>query len=184
MVELGRRGTKTKLNPKRLELRRSHEPKDGLGEYFGCPVKYRAHRDALVLREAELELPFATHNEELLQMLTPQLEQALSKERIEHRVLDQAKWILKRLLPGSRADLAMVAKELGMGERTLQRRITNEGNTFRKLLSEARHELAVLYLSDPLIEPAEAAFLVGFDDPNSFYRAFRSWEGKTQCCPT
>ena len=73
----------------------------------------------------------------------------------------------------------MVAKELGMGERTLQRRITDEGTTFRQLLSETRHELVRQYHGDPAVEITEAAFLVGYEDPNSFYRAFRSWEGTT-----
>lgn len=179
MTELGRRGTKTKLNPKRLELQRPRDPENNLEEYFGCPVKYRSSRDALVLHEADLELPFATHNEELLQMLTPQFEQALSDGGTGQDILVQVKWVLKRLLAGSRPDLVMVARELGVGERTLQRRITEEGTTFRELLNATRHELARQYLSDPLIEPTEAAFLVGFEDPNSFYRAFRTWEGKT-----
>ncbi len=179
ITELGRRGTKSKLDPKRLELQRPREPKDELQEYFGCPVKYRAARDVLVLRAVDFERPFVTHNEELLEMLTPQFEQALSVGRGEQGILAQGKWVLKRLLPGSQPDLSMVAKELGMGERTLQRRITEAGTTFRQLLSETRHELARQYLADPLIEPTDAAFLVGFEDPNSFYRAFRSWEGKT-----
>ena len=179
IVELGRRGSKTKLNAKRLELKRTRNPKDGLGEYFGCPVIYRARRNVLVLRKVDLELQFATHNEELLQILTFQFEQALKKDGHEPGILDQAKWVLKRLLPGSRPDLVMVAKELGMGERTLQRRITEKGTTFRKLLNEIRHESARQYLSDPLIETTETAFLLGFEDANSFYRAFRSWEGKT-----
>jgi AraC-like DNA-binding protein len=177
VTELGRRGTKTKLNPKRIELTRPAEPENRFEEYFGCPVKYRATRDALVLRVADLERPFATHNDELLQMLAPQFEQALKGTR--QSILAQVKWILKRLLSGSQPDLAMVAKELGMSERTLQRRITDEGTTFRELLNETRHELARQYLGNKLVEINEAAFLVGYEDPNSFYRAFRSWEGKT-----
>jgi AraC-like DNA-binding protein len=73
----------------------------------------------------------------------------------------------------------MVAKELGMSERTLQRRITEEGTTFRELLNQTRHELVREYLRDESVEITEAAFLVGYEDPNSFYRAFRAWEGKT-----
>lgn len=179
VTELGRRGTKTRLNPKRIELARPPEPKNGIGEYFGCPVKYRATRDVLILRAADLELPFATHNDELLQMLTPQFENQLKAGRIKQGILGQVKWVLKRLLSGSRPDLVMVAKELGMGERTLQRRITDEGTTFRQLLNETRHELVQQYLGDASVEITEAAFLVGYEDPNSFYRAFRSWEGKT-----
>jgi hypothetical protein len=77
VLELGRRGTKMKLNPKRVELARPAEREDGLEGYFGCPVKYRAARNALVLRVADFELPFATHNDELLEMLAPQFENQL-----------------------------------------------------------------------------------------------------------
>jgi AraC-like DNA-binding protein len=179
VIELGRRGTKTRLKPKRVELTRPAEWENGFEEYFGCPVKYRAIRDALVLRAADLDRPFVTHNEELLRMLVPQFENALKEGRAKRGNLERVKWVLKRLLSGSRPDLLMVAKELGMSDRTLQRRITGEGTTFRQLLNDTRRELVRQYLGDPSVEINEAAFLVGFEDPNSFYRAFRSWEGKT-----
>ena len=178
VIELGRRGTKTKLHPKRLELARPAEGEDGLEEYHGCLVQYAAQRNVLLLRAADLRLPFVTHNEELLQMLDPQFEHAL-QGRTAPGILAQVKWVLKRLLSGSRPDLVMVAKELGLGERTLQRRITEEGTTFRRLLNETRHELVRQYLGDASVEINEAAFLVGFEDATSFYRAFRSWEGTT-----
>jgi len=179
VMELGRRGTKTRLSPTRVELTRPSERNNGLEEYFGCPVKYRATRDALVLRVTDLELPFVTHNEELLQMLAPQFENQLKAARTKQGILEQVKWVLKRLLSGSRPDLLMVARELGMSDRTLQRRITDEGTTFRQLLNDTRQELVRQYLSDGAIEITEAAFLLGYEDPNSFYRAFRSWEGTT-----
>jgi AraC-like DNA-binding protein len=179
VTELGRRGTKTKLNPKRVELKRPVGRDDGLEEYFGCRVRYRATRDVLVLRASDLERPFVTHNDELLEVLSGQFERRLEDGRTELGILEQVKWVLKRLLAGSRPDLSMVAKELGMSERTLQRRITGEGTNFRQLLSDTRRELVRKYLADDSVEITEAAFLVGFEDPNSFYRAFRSWEGTT-----
>ena len=179
VTELGRRGTKTALTPKRIELTRRAERENGLGEYFGCPIKYRSRRNVLVLRAADVDLPFVAHNEELLQMLAPQFEKQLKMGQAKETTAEKAKWILRRLLSGSRPDIAIVAKELGMSERTLQRRITEEGKTFRQLLNETRKELVREYLSDEAIEITEAAFLVGFENTNSFYRAFRSWEGKT-----
>ena len=178
VVELGRRGTKTKLHPRRVELARPAAHGDGLEEYFGCPVQYAAPRNALLLHSRDLGLPFDTHNEELLQMLDPQLEQSL-QGRAAQGILTQVKWVLKRLLSGSRPDLVMVAKELGMGERTLQRRITEEGTTFRQLLNETRHALVRQYLGDASVEINAAAFLVGYEGANSFYRAFRACEGTT-----
>jgi AraC-like DNA-binding protein len=180
VTELGRRGTKTRLNPKRIELTRAAERENRFEEYFGCRVKYRATRDALILRAADLALPFVTHNDELLQMLAPQFEHELKEGRRKQSILEQVRWVLKRMLAGSRPDLLfMVAKELGMSERTLQRRITEEGATFRQLLNETRHELVRQYLGNASVEITEAAFLLGYEDPNSFYRAFRSWEGTT-----
>jgi AraC-like DNA-binding protein len=179
VTELGRRGTKTKLKPKRIELKRPNGRGNGFEGYFGCPVKYGATRNLLVLRAADVDLPFLTHNDELLQMLAPQFENALKAEKSNQSTLDQVKWVLKRLLSGSRPDLLMVAKELGISERTLQRRITEEGTTFRQLLNDTRQELVRQYLSDGSVEITETAFLLGYEDPNSFYRAFRSWEGTT-----
>ncbi len=66
-----------------------------------------------------------------------------------------------------------------MSRRTLQRRITAEGTNFRDLLMEARRQLARHYLRQPEIGTSEAAFLLGFEDTNSFYRAFRAWENAT-----
>lgn len=66
-----------------------------------------------------------------------------------------------------------------MSDRTLQRRLTDECTTFKKLLTQARHEKAREYLADPTLDIKEVAFLLGYEDQNSFYRAFRMWEGDT-----
>jgi len=179
VMELGRRGTKTPLHPKRVELARRAEHENGLSEYFGRPIKYRSARDVLVLSAADLDLPFVTHNEELFELLAPQFESKLKATRTKPTTLEQVKWVLRRLLSGSRPDVAMVAKELGMSERSLQRRITEEGTTFRQILNETRQELVHEYLRNDSVEITEAAFLLGYENTNSFYRAFRSWEGKT-----
>jgi len=112
-------------------------------------------------------------------MLAPQLENQLKAGQTKQSIPEQVKWVLKRLLSGSRPDVVMVAKELGVSARTLQRRITEEGTTFRQLLNETRRELVREYLANDSIEIAEVAFLVGYDNANSFFRAFRSWEGRT-----
>jgi AraC-like DNA-binding protein len=54
---------------------------------------------------------------------------------------EQVKAALKRVIAGGRPDVSVVARELRVSERTLQRRITAEGTTFRTLLSQARQEL-------------------------------------------
>jgi len=179
ILELGRRGTQTALKPVRVELVRPRGAKRVHEGFFGCVVSFGAARDALVLRAGDLARPFVTHNPELLEMLQPSLVKALSGQQADGAVREKVKWTLKRLLADNRPDIQAVARELGVSSRTLQRRIAKEGATFRQLLAEARQELARTYLQQDSIEISRLAHLVGYEDPNSFYRAFRSWEGTT-----
>jgi AraC-like DNA-binding protein len=64
-----------------------------------------------------------------------------------------------------------------MSTRTLQRRLTGERLTFQGLVAEARRELARHYLQQPTLELNETAYLLGYEDANSFFRAFQQWEG-------
>lgn len=111
-------------------------------------------------------------------MLNPQLERALDERRVQSSISEQVKWILKRLLAGSRPKISAVARELGLSDRTLQRRIIDDGATFRRLLLEARQELAHGYLNRPEMDVTEVAFLLGYQDSNSFYRAFERRKGR------
>ena len=78
----------------------------------------------------------------------------------------------RKLRPASR-DCALarsaVARELGLSERTLQRLMTEEGANFRQLLLQARQELVHQYLTHPDVQVADVAFLLGYEDSNSFY---------------
>ena len=66
-----------------------------------------------------------------------------------------------------------------MSERSLQRKLTDEGMTFQGLVSETRHELALEHLADPSLAIVEVAYMLGYEDQNSFFRAFRQWEKLT-----
>jgi AraC-like DNA-binding protein len=66
-----------------------------------------------------------------------------------------------------------------LSTRTLQRRLTGKGVTFQQLLAEARRELARHYLLHSSLELNETAYLLGYEDANSFFRAFHAWEGAT-----
>ena len=179
VMELGRRGTGRMIAPLRVELRRRRPTPDVHAAYFGCPVRYGAARDRLELRRDDLDLAFAGHNPELLEMLTPALSGALRDLQAQGSLSDQVKAVLLHALPSGRPDIADVAREMGMSERTLQRRITDEGTTFRDLVNAARHALSRRLLSDQTNDMAEVAYMLGYQDTRSFYRAFRSWEGTT-----
>ncbi|HTQ50275.1 MAG TPA: AraC family transcriptional regulator [Candidatus Acidoferrales bacterium] len=179
MVELGRRGTRQPVRALRVELARNDEHRELYEAHFGCPVKFKTQRNAIIFRTSDLNFPFVTYNAELLAMLGPGLDRELARRKADQTLIVKVKWVLGKLLGGNPPDIMTVAKELGISSRTLQRRITEEGTSFRQLLSDARHELARHYLLQPTLELGETAYLLGYEDPNSFFRAFREWEGMT-----
>jgi AraC-like DNA-binding protein len=179
VITIARRGIGVPFSPRRVELVQEPHPGDpGMHErYFGCAVKYGASRNALIFGAADLDRPFVTHNPELLRLLTPHLDAELTHYVDARTTGDQVKGALKRVLAGRRPAMTDVAKELGLSTRTLQRRLNDEGVSFQQLLLDARRELARHYLMQPSLELNEAAYLLGYGDPNSFFRAFHEWEG-------
>jgi len=179
LLELGRKGTGKPLKAKLVELPHSMGDVQTLEAYFGCPIQFNQNCSKLTIHRADLDHPFVSYNAELLEMLTPVLDQSLSEQQNNRSITAMVKWFIKRSLSGGRPDIHTIASELGMSERTLQRKLTGEGSNFKHLLSQVRHEQAREYLSDPSLDIKEVAFLIGYEDQNSFYRAFRAWEGDT-----
>jgi AraC-like DNA-binding protein len=179
VLEIGRRSTQWPLNPLRVELTRTSSHQEIYEAHYGCSVRFKAHHNKIVFRSYDLELPFATYNSELLATLNPQIDREIVRRKAQPTTSFRAKWVLKRLLGREHTDIHEVAKELGMSSRTLQRRIAEEGSSFRRLLGDARRELARFYLQHPSLGLRQAASLLGYENPNSFLRAFRVWEGAT-----
>jgi AraC-like DNA-binding protein len=177
ILGIGRRGTGQPLQPLRVELARPPAQREVLEAHYGCRVHFRAARNALVFRKGDLERPFVTYNADLLAMLGPQLDKELRLRRDGESLGGRVKATVKRLLAGRRPALSDVARQLGMSARTLQRRLGESGATFQSVVEEARREMARHYLGQTSLELVETAYLLGFEDSNSFFRAFHHWEG-------
>jgi AraC-like DNA-binding protein len=165
--------------PLRLELARAAQDRGLLETHYGCRVKFSAGRNVLVYRSGDLDRSFVTHNEDLLKAIGPQLEAELQAHDAGTNVGEQVKRTLKRSLAGKRPTLQRVAQELRLSARTLQRRLTDADITFQQLVEDTRRELAHHYLKHSNVELNEAAYLLGYEDANSFFRAFHLWEGTT-----
>jgi len=64
-----------------------------------------------------------------------------------------------------------------MSSRTLQRRLADDGTNYQDLLEDVRAEMAHHYLKESSLSLNEIAYLLGYEGPNSFHRAFHSREG-------
>ncbi len=177
IVAMAHRGIGRPLHPNRVEFQRAPAHREMYEAHFRCPVKFKANQNTLVFNKADMELPFVTHNADLLATVAPQLEAELAGQLAEKTFSEQAKAILKQLLAGQRPGVQDLSRELHISTRTLQRRLTDQGITFQRLLEEARRELARHYLLHSSLELNETAYLLGYEDANSFFRAFHHWEG-------
>ncbi len=179
ILSIARRGTGQPIHAKRVEFQRPEVHRAIYEKHFQCPVKYKAVKNVLVFNKSDMDTAFLTYNADLLAAVAPQLEAELKQQLAEKNFREQVKGTLKRLLAGERPAIEHVARELRLSKRTLQRRLTEDGITFQQLMEEARRELAQHYLLHSSLELNETAYLLGYEDANSFFRAFHEWEGTT-----
>jgi AraC-like DNA-binding protein len=177
VLSVARLGTGTRVSPLRLELVRPRSYAKTLERHFGCPILFGAARNAIVFRASDAALPFATRNAELLAMLAPQLDEELKQHNGQETFPERVRATIQRKLAGRRPKMHDIARDLHISSRTLQRRLQDAGYSFQQVLEEARHQLASHYLNSSQLELNETAYLLGYEDSNSFVRAFRTWEG-------
>lgn len=146
--------------------------------FFGVPAKYGEAACIAFSPEAAV-LPFVTDNDGMWRVFEPDLRRRLSEVDTDAPVAERVRSLLLELIPSNAATVDVVTRRLGMSKRTLQRRLEAEGASFRALFNASRENLACHYLRNTTLSGGEIAFLLGFEDPNSFYRAFQGWTGQT-----
>ena len=177
-VQLARLATRDAIRPLAVCTPRPPEPADDYAAYFDVPVK-KGPAHTITFAAADAARPFLTANEAMWRFFEPELEKRLSQLDQAAATSERVRAALLELLPAGNASVQTVSRKLGVSTRTLQRRLQEEGVHYQQVLSRTREELANHYLKHSDMRGAEIAFLLGFDDPNSFFRAFHAWTGDT-----
>ena len=94
-------------------------------------------------------------------------------------VTTRVRHVLTESLSGGVCTADAVAARLHMSKRSLQRRLSDEGTSFKALLNETRTELSHRYLRESTLSVPEISYLLGFRETASFFRAFQAWTGTT-----
>lgn len=145
---------------------------------FGVPVSNTALA-TLVFTKADAQRPFLTENHRMWEFFEPSLRQRLSDLDRTAGMTERVRSTLLEALPAGDVSMQAVSRKLAVSSRTLQRKLQDEGTTFQATLDTLRHSLAHHYLRATEMTGAEISFLLGFEDANSFARAFQAWTGKT-----
>ena len=147
-----------------------------LRKSFSCPVEFDADRTqwTLLPGSAGRALPLA--DRDLLSLYSSRCDSLLGPARIDASVTNRLAALLStRGEQGLSASEA--ARQLALSERTLHRRLAEEGTRFSEMVDEARFRRARELLADRRMNMESIAFAVGFAEPSSFSRAFKRWSG-------
>lgn len=178
MVQLARLGTREPIKPVEVTFTSPLGPPQPFEEFFGVRPKV-SDGQRLVFRAEDADRPFLTASDSMWATFEPELRRRLTKLDALAPLPERVRSVLLECLPSGEAGIDDVARRLGMSPRTLQRQLGDHDVSYRDLVKATRLALARHYLGNTMISYAEIAFLVGFDEPSSFFRAFREWTGTT-----
>jgi AraC-like DNA-binding protein len=179
VLSVAQRGTAKPVRPRRIELTRPRANEPMLRRHFRCELRFDAPHDLMVFDEATLALPMVNRDPQLISVLLPGLELAVAKDDRERTLVDDVRSALSETMCGARPAIADVAKSLGMSARTMQRRLGELGTTYQDVLDDVRRRSARRLLANTDLAMREIAFVLGFEEVNSFVRAFHAWERST-----
>jgi len=159
-----------------------HAPRGDTAVYdahFGCPVHFESGRDALLVSDETIDVPNKLGDKTIASFFDRHLEQELASLTNDEGLEQKVRSAIARWLSEGVPTLSSIATELGVGSRTLQRRLSDNGHSFQSVVDMARKELAQRLLRETDYSLAEVAFLTGFAEQSGFTRAFKRWAGET-----
>lgn len=165
------------FNPIRVRLRRPRPPCAAeFGKYFGAEVEFSADELSLLLPKAEMEMELPTANTTLARACDHIIDEYLARLDSTH-IVNHVRAHLVESMPSGRVQEEATARALHMSVRSLQRKLKQEGITFKQVLDETRRQLSMSYIKDKHTTINEITYLLGYSDPANFSRAFKRWTG-------
>ena len=151
-----------------------------LASFFGGKVEFGSDFDEIVLPSGAGDLQLVNADPYLNKIIVRDCEAFLAERRSNVGPFrTRVENAIAPLLPHASARASVVAQALGMSERTMGRKLAQEGSSFTEILQQLRSEMAVRYVDDPSLPITRIAWLLGFEEVSSFSNAFKRWTGKS-----
>lgn len=155
------------------------EPSEGTETYrlFQAPVSYNQPHYGIRFEARWLDLPVVQNAQSLREFLRQAPASLLVKYRDQASVTERIRRLLRRHINDELPSLDAVGKALSMTPQTLRRRLREEGQGYQAIKDDLRRDIAIEYLAQPELSLIEIANLLGYSEPSTFHRAFKSWTG-------
>lgn len=144
-------------------------------DLFGCPLRYGSGWAGIAFKRAHVDQPLALANPAMFQQARELCERELAKATGHPRWVAQVRRLMLESQRGF-PSLNVTARLFNLTPRTLHRRLVDEGSSFREVVDEVRHSLALAHLRQDGLSIQEIAFQLGYTDLANFRRAFKRWE--------
>ena len=165
------------VRARRVDFR--HEAVSGREVYrrnFGCEVRFGQQDNAIHFHETDLDCPVVTADEVAFRQSIAAIEAGFP-EKVPPTSA-QARGVIVHFLGTDRCSIARVAQVLGLHPRTMHRRLSAEGTSFRGLLDDARRDALLYYLRHTEIDMSGISERLGFSEQSVMTRCCQRWFGK------
>ena len=163
MVRVSRLLSGRQLLPKRVNM--MHVRSEGISKFarfLGKDIEFGSDADAIIFSAGSAEWALVNADPRLNKILLKACEEAMLSRKTRSGTLRIAvENTISPLLPHGQAQANVVAEKLGMSERTLTRRLAEEGVTFNEILQQLKASLAIRYLEEDGMPISRIAWLLG-----------------------
>lgn len=146
-------------------------------QFFHCEVLFNQPENMIKLDQLALCKPCLNHSASTFELLQRHAEASLKKANHPISFADKVARVIAPLLQAKTPKLEQVAEQLNMPAWTVRRKLVEQGSGFQQVLNQTRQNLAITYIKETELSLAEISYLLGFNSPTAFQRAFKRWQG-------
>ena len=146
--------------------------------FFRCPVEFGASSNQVVLPLDVVNKRLSTSNPQLAQINDQVMINYLA-DLDKDDIVQQVKAAIINQLPSGNVTDEKISEAVYTSKRSLQRKLNEQGTTFKTILTGVREDLALKYIHDRKLTLTEISFMLGFSEMSSFSRAFKRWTGES-----
>jgi AraC-like DNA-binding protein len=169
----------TESNILPVEVSFSHALPKNIDDYtntFKCPILFNQSKNYIAYRTEDLEMRTAKADESINRFLIERVEEETQGiEQSSNKILFDVEKLIKDALPSGIPGIDQIGQLMGLSRRTLTRRLSEHGLTFRDLIKKTQEEVSRELLKNSTRSIAEIAFETGFSEQSAFSRAFKNW---------
>jgi len=173
----------TESNNSPVEVSFKHVPPKSIKDYstaFNCPVLFNQQENYIAYRTKDLEMRTAKADKSIHRFLVERVEEETKGiELSANKIVKDVENLIRNALPSGIPGVEQIGQIMGMSRRTLTRRLSENGLTFRDLIKRIQEEVSKDLLKNSARSIAEIAFETGFSEQSAFSRAFKNWTSQS-----